>query len=262
MAFPDDKKNKEEKADDGKPAGDPKETGKAKGADAVQEQILALLGQIAEKLGAGASPVPSGAPAPDAAAAAPGAEAGKEMSDQEMEALMQELMGGGAGGAGADEGSRAGEKPTANAGGTSYPNGSASTVIPNPQAKLSRTEQEMQKRILDLETEVTRGKVRDALVKLARPDVASPDDEALVADLIAMSPETRQRQLDRFGKTPKAPGETSFHLNRALDLATVSAGSRKLMTAEESQKFSRIAASSGKSFEQVAAENGFDLFSK
>ena len=262
----------EPKPADGKPTPDPKETGDSKAKEGTQEQILSLLTQILAAVtggagaGAGATAAP---PAPGADAAVPGAPAGPEgapgagggqMSDQEYEQLLQELMG-----EGGDKDSRADEKPTKNGTGQAGYPGGANTVVPNPgPAKMSREDQEtaaLQTRVRDLEAEVTRGKVRDQLVRLQRPDIANPEDESLVADLVAMHPDARARQLDRIAKTPAAPGAIeAFHLNRALEGAVVGVGGRRKMTQEDATKLSRKASAEGKSFEQVASEAGFDLY--
>jgi hypothetical protein len=248
------------KTNDEKPAADPKETGAAKGTDGKLDQILSLLTELLSKMGSAGGP---GAPAPtEAEAVQPGAagagNGGAEMDDAEYEALLKELMG-----EEADKDSRAGEDKTKNSGVT-YPNGQAAGVVPNPApAKMSRSEQELQQRVQDLEAEVTRGKVRDRLVKLSRPDIANPEDANLVEDLVAMPPDVRERQFDRISKTPAAPGAIqSTHLSRALDGAVSTndlAGGKKRMTREDAVKLSRQASAEKKTFEQVASEHGFDL---
>ncbi len=129
---------------------------------------------------------------------------------------------------------------------------------------MSRSEEELSTRVRDLEAEVTRGKVRDSLVRLQRPDVASPEDAALVEDLVAMAPDARQRQIDRLAKTPLPPGHDHVMLNRALEGAITNSGlggNKKRMTREDSVRLSRRASAEKKTFEQVAAEDGFDLHS-
>ncbi len=251
----------EPKKNDDKPKGDPKETGAKKTEDGAWQQVLSVLTQIADKLGVGAiNPEASaaGAPPADAGAGAP-PEAGAPGAggdDAEYEKLLQELMAGEPG----NDASRAGEgKPTPNAG-TTYPNGQASAVIPEP-AKMSRENQELAQRVRDLEAQVTRGQVKDKLVKLSRPDIADPEDAALVEDLVAMPPDARQRQIDRFAKTPQAPGAVeAFHFSRALDNAVTNTGGRKRITTKEEQvRLQRQASLERKTFEQVASEAGYDL---
>lgn len=253
---PEDKKDK--KPDDGKkdmPKADPKETGEAKGIEGKLDQILSLLTQLTE----GSAVAGGAAPAPTTPGAPPAGGQDGEMSDDDYNKLMAELMGG-EGAAGAKpEDSRAGEKPTPNEGGASYPNQS-DTVVPGQEkkAKMSREEQ----RIADLEAQVTRMQIKDRLIKLARPDVANPEDAQFVEDLVCMAPEVRERALVRLSRVPAAPGQSTGLLQGALENANANAGKR--MTQADAVRLSRIASDRNAkgekvSFEQVAAEHGFDL---
>lgn len=239
-------------ADEPKKPSDPKETGEAKGLEGILQQILAGQNQLLEllKSGQGAGAKPADAAAPGAGAeAAPGAAGGSgDMSEQEFNALMQELMAGEGGDAGA---SRNGEGPP------------VKTEAPKQEpAKMSRDNQPSAEavRIADLEAQVARMEVKDKLVKLARPSVADPEDAALIEDLVAMPRELRERQIDRFRRTPAAPGDAeATHLNRALDGAITGVGGKKRITnREEVTRLMRRATAEGKSFEQVAAEEGYD----
>ena len=235
---------------------DPKESGEAKGVEGKLDQILGLLTQLLQ----------AGPAAPDAAAAgaapaagAPGAEAqpGGEMSDDEFNQMMQELMAE----KGNDASRKAEPEPVKNDG-TCYPNGQASTVIPNPHApaKMSR-ETQIEQELADLRAQVSRSQVREALTKLQRPDIANPDDATLVEDLVAMPPELRNRQIERISKTPRAPGDGNTHLQRALDSAQPngSSGKKRLTNREELTRLQRRAINEKKTFEQVAGEEGYDL---
>ena len=225
----------EEKKD---PQADPKETGMAKGEDAKLDQILGLLTQLVEKMGASAAPPAApGAAGPDAGAA-PGGEG--QMSDAELDSFLQSLFQGE---------SKGGEEPTKQE--------PAAPEKKDEPAKMSRQEQEL----ADLRSELTRMQVKDRLVKLARPDIADPDDQALIQDLVSMPPDIRERQLTRLARTPAAPGSGDVtHLNRALDSAQPNVGGkRRVPNVEEKVRLQRRAVAERKSFEQVASEEGYDL---
>lgn len=242
MVMPDDKKPEDKKPE---PKADPKESGAAKGLEGKLDSLLQMMGQVLEAMGgagqAGAAPAPGATPGGDA-----------QMGDEEYEKLLQELMAGGgepgAGAPGAPEpkDSRAGEKPVQNMGG--YDDGA--------KAKLSRTEQEL----ADVKAEVARMKVKDTLVRLSREGRAvDPDDTALIEDLVAMEPTMRQRQLDRIAKTPAAPGSNPVQLSRVLDGALANGTQGKRMDGPTMQRLSRKAVETKKTFEQVAADEGYDL---
>lgn len=242
----DDKKDKKEDKKDGAPKADPKESGEAKGSDGKLDQILAKLTELLSTLKPDA-----GAAAPAGPGAAPAGDG--QMSDEDFEKFLQEMQGGG--GAGGDDASRAGQKPTPNEGGVSYP-GQSDTVVPDKANKMQRSP--LEQRVIDLEAEVERGRVKDTLVKLARPDVANPEDSQFVEDLVALHPDVRKRLVERLAKTPTAPGQ-STHLARALDGAIAGGTKGKRMGQEDAIRLSRKASEQKKTFAQVAAEEGFDL---
>jgi len=217
----------EEKTDD-KPKADPKESGAAKGLEGKIDQLLSMMTQCLEMCAPGAK-AQGGAPAPGA---------DQQMGDEDYEKLMQELMAGQDGDGGDKPEPRTEDKPTKTEG----------------PAKLSRAEQ----RVAELEAEVARMQVKDKLVQLSRKGhAADPEDSALIEDLVAMDPLMRQRQLDRIASTPVAPGHGATHLSRALGES--STGAKRLMDRETMTRLSRKASSERKSFEQVAAEEGYDL---
>jgi hypothetical protein len=248
MAFPD---KIDKPADDksGKPAPDAKNTGDAKGLEGKLDQILAALTQLLQS-----GPAAPGGAAPGAAPAAPGAPAGgaggagggDQMSDAEFEQLMAELgQGGGAGagaGGGADDGrGKAGEKPV-----------QAEEPKTDDKVRMSRIEAEL----AETRAKLSRTEVREALsqIRAAGRDV-DPNDEALVADLIAQPPDMRLRSLDRLAKLSRPTIGTGGHLGQALDHAT--GGDKKRMTREDAQRLTKLALSRKQSFDQVAAEEGF-----
>ncbi len=251
-----DEKKKDDKPVDGKPAADPKETGASKGLEGKLDQLMGLVTQLLEMQtgGAGAAAKP-GEPAPAGAAPA-GAPAGDgQMSDEDFEKFLESMQGGD--GAEPDPSkSRAGEKPVENEGGYCAP-GQNDTVTGGKKAKMSRIEQ-VEQELADHKAELTRMQVKERLVKLARPDIADASDSQFVEDLVAMPPELRERTIVRLSRAPAAPGQ-STQLARALDGAVANGTVGKRMDQETATKLSRKAVAEKKTFEQVAAEEGYDL---
>jgi hypothetical protein len=258
-----------------KPPADPSNGGAAKGEDGKLDQILALLTKLVGT--AGADPAAGAAPpgAPPAAGAPPCAPPGDaDMGDADYDKMLAELMGEGGGEPGAappaggspdaaagidPAASRKGDDKVQNSAGAP---GGSNTVVPNPaddvRVKLSRVEAEN----ADLRGIVTKMQIKGSLQKLReveRVDV-NPDDDALVADLAAMPPDVRARQMDRIKLQRPLPGRDSFHLSRAVASAAPAAGGKKRIDSRETQlRLSRKAATEGKTFEQVATAEGYDL---
>lgn len=120
------------------------------------------------------------------------------------------------------------------------------------RTKLSRLEQEN----AEMRAQLSRLTIREELLKLQRQgkDI-NPDDEQLLADLSVMPPEIRRRQLEYIAKNARPlPSAASPFLDAALE-----SGPRKRMDRETMLRLSRKAAEQRKTFEQVAAEEGYDL---
>lgn len=253
MTMPDDKKP-DQKPDEkgGKPAADPKETGKAVHGEAKLDAILSGLQQLLEMMG--------GMKAPDAGAkpAEPG-EGDDQMSDEEFEKLLAEAGGAGqnAGGAAPPaEESRAGEKPVQNASGNPGGNNTYVPAMGGEKERLSRIEQEL----ADARIQLSRRDVKDSLKKLhdMGKDI-DPENEALIADLIAMPPDMRARQLDTIAKLSRPRlGTDSFHLNSALnDADPASPAVKRIRTMEERDRIIKLARERNKTFEAVLVEEGY-----
>lgn len=262
---------KDVKPDSAKPPADPKESGKAKSEDGKIDQILALLTKLAEALpgvaGPGADPAAAAGAAPPggdpaAAGGAPGGD--QQMSDQEYEQMIQQMMqqGGGEPGAGAAPGgdpaadaSRKGDEKVKNSGSP----GVANTVVDDEvKTRLSRIEQEN----AALRSEVTKRDIKEKLQHIRNIDQrdVNPDDEALINDLAAVPPDIRARSLDRLKLSRPLISADRFHLSAAINNARVNAGGKKRVTDNETMiRLSRKASQEKKSFEEVAAAEGYDV---
>lgn len=231
-----DEPKKPEESKTEKPAPDKKESGEAKKESGQWDQVLALLSSIAEKLGVGGSPTGAAAPAEPA----PAGDA--QMGDAEYEKLLQELMAGQGGDATAGE-PRKPEKPE------------------EAPVKNQREEETAQK-LAELQSEVSRMRVKEALVKLQRDgkDV-NPDDDALIADLSAMPDDMRARQLDRMRQFSRpTPGAPSFHLDAAL-AGAVTGGTKgkRIQNAEEQKNLIRLARDKNMDFGAYLRSEGYDV---
>jgi hypothetical protein len=253
MPMPDDKKPDEKPDDkDKKPAPDPKESGKAKHDDAKIDQILSGIQQLIQAI-TGGTAMPGQKPEEKKP------EESGELSDEEFEKLLAEAGQGGEGGANppADDGkSRAGEEPVKNQGGYGMPGG-MNTHVGDPLARLSRVEEENQA----LRVQLARLGVKDALTKLkdAGKDI-DPDNDALVADLIAMPEDMRVRMIDTVAKLSRPRlGAGSVMLDAALGSAQASGGPARRMTPEDKSRIIRLSREQNKKFEDVARAEGFSL---
>lgn len=274
MTVPTDNKpeDKEKKPDSpsqdnpSKPKADPSTSGAAVKADSKQDQILAALQQILQMLqgGEGAGATATASPPAPAAPAAPAADADADdgqMSDADIEALLQQMGGeggeGAAGGGAPDATSRKGEEKVQNS--AAGAGGGDNTYV-----HLSR------------QLEAERLANEDMRIKLSRIEISqtlrgyydegldvNPQDEALISDLIAMPPDIRNRQLNvvkKLSRTRLDAGGGSM-LNRALDeaVSTGPQGVKRVRDREDVMRLSRKASQEGKSFEAVAREEGYTL---
>jgi hypothetical protein len=264
MIMPEDKKN-DKNDKDSKPKADPKETGAAKTEDGKLDQIIAALQSLTDMLGKTLGGAPGAGP--DMSGAAPGgAAAGGDtgaMSDAELEQLLSG-MGGEGGGAGGDAGanpdqSRKGQEPVKNAAGAP---GGDNTYVPSGDAevhkRLSRVEAENQ----ELRVQLARGQVQDALKKIHGTDQKdiNPEDESLIADLVAMPPDMRTRQIENIRQfsRPRLNATTPLLSNALNDARPVNPHAvGRQMTPEDQNRLIKLARSKNKLFEQIAAEEGF-----
>lgn len=221
--------------EDKKPDADSKNTGESKGIEGKLDQLMQMISQL---IASQAKP----------AAAAPPGEGDKagEPNDADLDALLASLGGGDGPGAGApvDDKSRKGEpEPVKN---------DAASDIPE---RLSRIESEN----AELRAKLSRSEVKDALIGIrGKGRDVDPEDEGLVADLVAQPVDMRIRSLDRIEKLSRPlPGRTQTGLNDALRHAAPAPDGRKRMTVEDRNRLMKLALSRKTSFDVVAESEGF-----
>lgn len=234
---------------DALPPADPKESGAAKGKEAVNDQILALLSEILSAVKGGG--MSATAPQPDGAT--PGAQAPGELSDEEYEKLLSQLEPE-EGGSPPDEKGKEGEKPVKE--GT---NCGSAQEIKTPPTGDDQGAKKMERENAELRTRLSRLEITGELKDLALThDVQI--DEALISDLAAQPVDMRARQIERLKKLsrPKVGGPTPIDAALA-DARPSGTRGKRISSLEERDRIIKLARTKGTTFESVAAEQGYDV---
>lgn len=230
----------DEKKKDDAPAADPKNSGESKGLEGKLDQLLSMMSQFLASQPQPGSPPMGGAPGEP-----PGGEGG-EPSDADLDALIASLGGGGKGEPNVEDKSRKAEPAPVQNDGTGY-----------DPVRMSRLEAES----AELRTKLARSEVRESLtaIRASGKDV-DPNDEALVADLIAQPPDMRVRTLERLTQLSRPlAGRDQFGLQSALSHAVAAPDGRKQMTAEDKTRLSRLAVAKKTSFDEAARAEGYTI---
>ena len=225
---------------------DPKETSQAKTEDGKLDQVLAMLGQLLEKLSGGAAnpaAAPDAAPAGDASA-----NPGDELSDDELLKMLEGMPG--------DEGAASG----AAAAGATPPE--ATDAKKNEKKEKESREAQLEAELAETKTKLARTTVESTLRKLHDEGyiAADPNDANLVNDLIAMPAEMQGRMIEklkmsRSGAAKAAGGGPAGWLEVAMPNAT--GGQKFITTQEDHSSVLKLARDKKCTYGQAARELGF-----
>ena len=230
----------------------------------IMQEILAALkalpqtivAALAGQSGPTAGPGDAGA---GAASAGAGSDGGGDISDEELEALLNdggEMDPGPAGGAEPPEdASRKGDKPVQNMG---YAGG-ANTHVANP-VKLARVAS-LEQEVANLKNENAKFQLSRELSKLRDKGIdVDPDDQELLADLASQPADMRSRSVARIVKLARrAPVTNHYGLETALAHSTDGTAGRRVQTKEDQAKVIQLARQKGVAYEAAAAELGFTV---
>jgi len=231
---------------DALPPVDPKESGAAKGKEAVNDQILALLSEILSSVKGGMGATPP------AAAPAPGGEG--ELSDEEYEKLLSQLEPEESGATPPDEKGKEGEKPVKE--GTNCGDAQAMPTKPTGDDTGAK---KMERENAELRTRLSRLEITGELKDLSLThDVQI--DEALISDLAALPIDMRARQIERIKRLsrPKVGGPTPIDAALA-DARPSGTRGKRISSLEERDRIIKLARTKGTTFEAIAAEQGYDV---